>query len=166
MGKGSAVLGVLVLILGAGGLGLGGFAWFSVSNIDTQVNSWTKFVDPAFICNPSSSYLTLTGLTIDFVLEPGDSVYFSFTSTAHVVSIGSGWFTITVFFSVDGISQTEPIAQVGMYAGDFLILFTLHLETVRTDLSPGMHNVTVVINGESTGNYIFDSVLFVQKVII
>ena len=164
MGKGSAVLGVLALILGAGGLGLGGFAWLSVSQIDTQVNSWHKYVDPAFICNPASSYLTFTDLTIEFVLEPGESVYFSFSSVAHVEAVPLGWSLITVFFSVDGVSQTDPIVQVGMYNGDFLILFALHLETVRTDLSPGIHNVTVVVYGYSTGNYIFDSTLFVQKV--
>ena len=164
MGRGSAVLGVLALMLGAGGLGLGGFAWISVSQVEPSIKSWHKYVDPAFICNPAYSYLTFTDITIDFVLEPDESVYFSFTSVAHVEAVASAWSLITVFFSVDGVLQTEPIAQVGMYDGDFLILFALHLEAVRTDLSSGIHNVTVVVYGYSTGNYIFDSTLFVQKV--
>jgi len=166
MGRGSVALGVIALILAAGGLGLGGFAWFSVSQIETPVKSWHKYVDPAFICNPANTYLTFTDLTIEFVLEPSESVHFSFTSVAHVEVVPSGWSLITVFFSVDGVSQMEPIAQVGMYDGDFLILFSLHLETVRTDLSSGIHNVTVVVYGYSTGNYLFDSMLFVQTVSI
>ena len=95
MGKGSAVLGVIALILGASGLGLGGFAWISVSQIETQVNSWHKYVDPAFICNPASTYLTFTDLTIEFLLEPAESVHFSFTSVAHVEAIPSGYFERT-----------------------------------------------------------------------
>ena len=37
MGKGSAALGIIGLILAAGGLGLGGLAWLSVSSIENQV---------------------------------------------------------------------------------------------------------------------------------
>ena len=38
----------------------------------------------------------------------------------------------------------------------------LALQHVRHDLSPGVHNVTVVIRGDSTANYIWKSSLFVQ----
>ncbi len=69
-----------------------------------------------------------------------------------------------MYFSVDGNRQTEPIAEVGMYNGNFMINYMIHLQTVKTDLSVGTHTVTIVIYGDSTGNYIFDSTLFVQKV--
>jgi len=39
----------------------------------------------------------------------------------------------------------------------------IHLQDVRDDLSPGVHNVTVVIRGDPAANYIWKSSLFVQK---
>ncbi|MFX0004944.1 MAG: hypothetical protein ACFE9J_15875, partial [Candidatus Hermodarchaeota archaeon] len=62
-----------------------------------------------------------------------------------------------------GIFQSDPIADVGMYNGDFTIHYMIYLQTVRTDLSAGVHTVTVVIYGESTANYVWYSTLYVQK---
>lgn len=169
MGKGSAALGVIALILAAGGLGLGGFAWISVSNIETQPASfsekseWYRYNGTTFNTDPTSTYLTFTGLTIQFELGSNESVYFSFTGRAHTEVVSGSWSRITVHFRVDGIFQSDPSAQVGMYQGSFSINYMLHLQTVRTDLSAGVHSVTVVIIGDSTANYIWKSTLFVQK---
>ncbi len=169
MGKGSTALGVIAIILAAGGLGLGGLAWISVSKVETQVanfseqSTWYKYSGPAFICSPSSTYLTFSALTIEFELGLNESVYFSFTSRAHTEAV-LGWSRILVCFRVDGILQSDPNAEVGMYNGDFTINFMLHLQTVRTDLSAGVHNVTVMIWGDTSANYVYKSTLFVQKV--
>ena len=166
MSKGNAALGVIALILAAGGLGLGGFAWISVSNIETQSvqNTWYKFNGTSFNSDPSGTYLTFTGLTIEFELSLSESVYFSYTCRVHTEAVPGGWSRITVYFKVDGIMQSDPHAQVGMYMGDFSINYMVHLQNVRNDLSAGTHNVTVVIWGDSTGNYVYQSTLFVQKV--
>lgn len=183
MGKGNATLGVLALILAAGGLGLGGYAWISISRVETQVASfseqdniiiynntcvnnttWYKFNGPAFTCNPTGTYLTFSALTIEFELGPNESVYFSYTARAHTEAVPGAWSRIVVYFRVDGILQSDPNAEVGMYNGDFTINFMLHLQTVRSDLSAGIHNVTVVIWGDSTANYVYKSTLIVQKV--
>ena len=166
MGKGSAALGIIGLILGAGGLGLGGLAWLSVSTVENQVdsfseqNTWYKFNDSVFICDPAT-YLTFSGLMVEFELGPNESVYFSFTARAHTEA-GLGWSRITAYFRVDGIFEFDPSAQVGTYNGDFTVNFMLTLQHVRHDLSPGVHNVTAVIRGTSTANYIHYSTLFVQ----
>jgi hypothetical protein len=44
-----------------------------------------------------------------------------------------------------------------------MINFMINLQTVRTDLSAGMHIVTAMVYGESTANYISQSTLYVQK---
>ena len=132
--------------------------------MQTQETSWYKFIDTPFICSPADSYLTFSTLTIEFELGSSESVYFSFTSRAHTEAVSLDWSRIFVYFSVDGNRQTEPIAEVGMYNGNFMINYMIHLQTVKTDLSVGTHTVTIVIYGDSTGNYIFDSTLFVQKV--
>ncbi len=169
MGKGSTTLGILALILAAGGLGLGGLAWISLSRVETQLvnfseqSAWYKFNGTTLNTDPTYTYLTFTGLTIQFELGPEESVYFSFTSRAHTEAVVSAWSRIIVYFRVDGVIQTDPIAEVGMYDGAFTINHMLHLQIVRTDLLAGVHTVTVVIYGDSTANYIWDSTLYVQK---
>lgn len=171
MGKGGTVLGIIGLILAAGGLGLGSLAWVSLSRVESQVasfsahTSWYKYNETAFNCDPASTYLTFSGLMIEFELGPGESVYFSFNARAHTEDIPSSWSRIFAYFRVDGITQLDPSAEVGCYWGDYGILdFMLNLQDVRDDLSPGTHSVTIVIWGESTANYIHKSTLFVQKV--
>lgn len=140
------------------------------SRVETQVASfseqgiWYKFNSSNFNCNPINTYLTIAGLTVEFKLGPNESVYFNFTCKAHIeVDLGI-WSRVIVLFSVDGIKQPEPSAEVGMYNGGFIMTFMLHLQTVRHDLSSGIHNVTVVINGQATGNNIYENTLIVQKV--
>ena len=169
MGKGSTVLGVIALILGAGGLGLGGLAWISVSRVETQVanfseqNTWYRYNETTFRCDPIQTYITFTGLTIEFELGPNESVYFSFTSRAHTEQNIGAWSKILVLFRVDGIPRLDPSAEVGAYNLGLTTHSMIHLQDVRDDLSPGVHSVTVVINGDPAANYIFKSSLFVQK---
>lgn len=101
---------------------------------------------------------------MEFELGLGESVYFSFSCRAHVEPIPTFWSRIYVFFRVDGIFSSQPSAEVGMYNGAYMESYMMHLQHVRDDLSAGAHNVTVVIWGDSTANYIWLSSLFVQKV--
>jgi len=168
MGKGSTFLSVIGLILAVFGLGLGGLAWITVSRVETQVanfseqSTWYKYNGTVLVCDPAQ-YLPFSGLMIEFELGPNESVYFSFTGRAHTEVVIGAWSRIDVYFRVDGITELYPSAEVGMYNGDFMINYMLHLQDVKDDLSPGVHNVTVAIRGTSTANYIYQSTLFVQK---
>jgi len=177
MGIERPVLPIFGILLAVSGLVLGAINFTSVSRIEAQVgditdlieqNSWYKYNATTFNSDPTGTYLTFSGLTIDFVLGPNESAYFSFTSRAHTEPIlpGPAWSRIFVFFRVDGIFQSDPSAEVGMYGGTFTINHMIHLQTVRSDLSSGSHTVTVVIYGDSTANYIWKSSLFVQTVSI
>ena len=70
MGRSGTILGVIGLILGAGGLGLGGYAWLTISSVENQVASfseqttWHRYNETVFVCNPSSTYITVSGLMI------------------------------------------------------------------------------------------------------
>jgi len=164
MSKGSAALGVIALILAAGGLGLGGLAWIETQAVSfSNPISWFKYNGTAFYISPVGTYLTFDGLTIEFELGPDESVYFSFSSKAHVEAV-AGWSRISVYFRVDGFMELTPSAQVGMYNGGFTNHYSVHLQDVRNDLLPGVHTVTVVIRGTYSANYIWESSLIVQKV--
>lgn len=169
MGKGSTALGLIALIFAAGGLGLGGLAWISVSRVETQVaafseqSTWYKYNETTFRCDPIQTYITFTGLTIEFELGPNESVYFSFTSRAHTEQNIGAWSKILVLFRVDGISRLDPSAEVGAYNLGLTTNSMIFLQDVRDDLSPGVHNVTIVIRGDPASNYVWKSSLFVQK---
>ena len=170
MGKGNVVLGLIGLILGAGGLGLGTFTWITTTSLESQaVNyseqmTWFRYNGSAFNCDPPYTYKVFIGLTVEFEMEQNESVLFSFMSRAHTEPV-SGWSQIFVFFRIDGIILTNPNAAVGTYNGAHITIFMMNLQTVRHNLSPGVHNVSVFVYGTSSANYIWESTLFVQKVL-
>lgn len=181
MGVNRPALPILGILLAISGLVLGAFTFTTVSRLEGQVagmfdqdpccnntitynsESWYKYNGTNFNTNPIYTYLTLAELTVEFELEQNESVYFSFSSSAHLEANPTSWSRIYVYFRVDGIFQSNPSAEVGMYQETVTHHFMLHLQAVREDLSAGLHNVTVVIYGDSTGNYIWKSSLFVQK---
>jgi hypothetical protein len=170
MGVNRPAIPILAIILATGSLVLGAFTFISLSRIDSQVsdyfeqNSWYRYNATNFNTDPIGTYLTISGLTVEFELGSGDSAYFSFTCRAHVEPIPTSWSRVYVFFRVDGIFLSNPSAEVGMYNGAFIQNYMINLQHVKDDLPAGVHNVTVVIWGDSTANYIWISSLFVQKV--
>jgi hypothetical protein len=170
MGKSGTILGIIGLILGAGGLGLGGYVWVSLSRVESQVDinseqsTWYRYNDTTINSNPAFSYIQHIGLTIEFSLGSNESVYFSFMGTVHLEPSG-GWSQIYAYFRVNGITDTGHSAMVGLYNGGTATLM-ISLQHKRHDLSQGTHSVTIVIYGTLTGNYIYDSSLYVQRISI
>lgn len=168
MSRNGTILGVIGLILGAGGLGLGGYAWLTVSGVQNQVSNlseqstWYRYNETTFNSDPASSYIPFIGLSIAFSLGSNESVYFNFVAMAHLEP-STGWSRIYAYFRVDGIIDTDHRARVGLYNGGTAELM-ITLQHKRYDLSQGAHTVTIVIYGTSTGNYIWYSSLFVQRI--
>ncbi|MFX1324398.1 MAG: hypothetical protein ACFE8N_05545 [Promethearchaeota archaeon] len=165
MGKSGAILGIIGLILGIGAVSLGGYAWLTLSSVENQVSNlsvnWYRNNESNLNCIPAFSYITFHGLTIEFTLGVGDSIYFNFVAMAHLEP-DTGWSQVSAYFRVDGITNTSHYVTVGLYNGQTASL-VIALQHKRYDLSPGIHTVTVVIVGTKTGNYIYHSSLFVQK---
>lgn len=166
MGRGGAILGVIGLILGAAGLGLGGYAWITLSRVESQVgnlteqSTWYRYNETNLNCIPGTP-VTFSGLTIEFELGLNESVYFSFMAQVHLEP-DTGWSQLTIYPKVDGFVDSDHYATVGLYNSQYGTLM-ITLQVKRHDLSLGEHIVTVVIVGTSSGNYIYRSSLFVQK---
>jgi len=169
LGRGGTILGLTGLVLGAGGLGLGGFAWLSVSSLETQVGNfytqttWYRENETAIVTNPPHTDHIFYGLTIEFELGLNESVYFSFMAWAHSEPVTGAWSLIRVYFCVDGIIDTDEHAEVGTYDGDEIVNCMIPLQDVRQDLLVGVHNVTIAVYGTYSGDFIHDSSLFFQK---
>jgi hypothetical protein len=167
MGKSGTFLGIIALILGAGSLGLGGYMWISQSSLASQVSNltdqttWYRYNETSLATVPSFSYLTFDGLIIEFTVGNNEYVYFNFMTHAHIEPV-MGWSQIFVYFKVNGITDTDYYAMVGLYNGDYATLM-ITLQHERHDLPSGVHNVTMVVYGTSSANYIYRSSLSVQK---
>ena len=155
MGRGGAILGVIGLILGASGLGLGGYAWITLSNVQNQVgnlteqSTWYRYNETNLNCIPGTP-VTFSGLTIEFELGLNESVYFSFMAQAHLEP-EVGWSQLTVYPKVDGAIDSDHYATVGLFNSQYgHLMITLQLK--KHGLSLGEHTVTVVIVGTSSGN--------------
>jgi len=57
MGKGGTILGIIGILIGAGGLGFGLITWTTQS----QVKIWNDY-EPAYFTAPDSSYETIPNL--------------------------------------------------------------------------------------------------------
>lgn len=80
MGKGGAVLGIIALLIGAGGLGFGLLAWLDTNNIKNQINTWHDTRFTVYGLTPTLVYLTIPGLNINFTLESPTDIYFIYLS--------------------------------------------------------------------------------------
>ncbi len=168
MGKGGVVLGLIGILIGAGGLVFGYIAWSSLNTIQNSIGdgenieTWTATDYTTFPVSPAATVLELTNLTISFELTSAASVYMSFTCNA-VISPG-GTSSVFCLFKVDGVTLTEPMTQVGnTNGGSTTDYFSVSLQHFIENMIAGNHNITVLVSSGTSVNSISDMVLFVQS---
>ncbi|MFX1575128.1 MAG: hypothetical protein ACFFB0_20515 [Promethearchaeota archaeon] len=173
MGKSSGVVvAILGLLIGIGGLGFGVYSYFTfsgkIANLNEQMDgkivkgmwyaeSLTDWTPSAINTNES-----ITGLTINFVLNEGESVYFSFISRAIIYAY-SGQTYMRFTFRIDGIILDAPFTVAGGYGIDETFLYIPVALQYSTDiLAAGNHTVSVIALKSYALNFIRHSTLIVQ----
>ena len=166
MEKGGVVLGLIGILIGAGGLVFGVIAWSSLSTIETQienVDTWYKNDNTTFAVSPAATVLELTNLTISFELTSAASVYMSFTCMAEIFPLG-GTSSVFFFFKIDGVLFTSPVINVGnINSGSTREYFSVSLQHYIEDMNAGIHNVTPQVSSATDVNFISEMTLFVQS---
>ena len=170
MGKGGVVLGLIGILIGAGGLVFGFIAWSSLNTIQTQigdtgnVDTWYVTDYTTFPVSPAATVLELTNLTISFELTSAASVYMSFTCQTKISDPGSGTYSVFFLFKVDGVRLDNPVAQVGSTnSGSSTDYFSVNLQHSIENMIAGSHNVTVEVSSGTDVNEISEMTLFVQS---
>ena len=167
MGKAGTVLGLIGILLGAGGLVFGFIAW---SSLQTQVgngeniDTWYTIDNTTFTVSPAVTVLELVNNTISFELTSTASVYMSFTCSAVIFPSGI-ISSIFFFFKVDGeyldnVLKTEVGSNNGGSTEDY---FSVHLQHFIENMNAGSHNITVCVSSGTDVNKISDKMLFVQS---
>ena len=162
MGKGAAVLGLIGILIGTGGLTFGIIGWSSSLNFNNLNNTFYSQNDGPFAINPAFTVLKIPNLNVSFTLSSSASVYLSFTCHASITA-ASGSSTAFFYFAIDGILYNTIYNRVGTYQGGSTTdLFAVHLQHVITSMATGSHNITIRVSTDNTGNFLTDMTLYVQ----
>ena len=190
MGKGGTVLGLIGIILGAGGLGFGYFIWAgqatieaTLTNMQSDLNDtqtglnatqtglndleaqsiWYQFDKDMFYGNPKNTFLPITNMSIIFELETNASIYILFTSRAGMQTSWT-WTRTQFFFSIDEVLLQNPYAQVGTIQNtNQMVYYSVALQHYIPDFSAGTHNVTVIMRAEHENNFVSECALSIQS---
>jgi hypothetical protein len=168
MEKGGVVLGLIGILIGAGGFVFGVIAWSSLNTIQTQIDNvnnietWYNSDNTTFAVSPSATVLELTNLTISFELTSTASVYMSFTCMAEIQPLG-GTSAVFFLFKVDGVLLTSPAIYVGtVNAGTTVEFFSVNLQHNLENMNSGIHTITPQVSSNTNVNSITEMALFVQ----
>lgn len=166
--KGGSALAILALIIGVGAIGIGGYN-IIVQTTQKEVeigNTWFRLNSTYFTTEPTSTYITFSGLAIQFNIKSGQSAYFRYNGYSNLRLTGPGVTWIEVYFSLDGRRIDSPFIEKRVYYDAGMVgspvRDALSLQYFNSTLSTGTHEITIVIRGNSDLNAIMESTLFVQ----
>ena len=167
MGKGGSILGLIGILLGAGGLGFGFIAWNNQNTMQASLAAqdiWYQYDGDSFTMNPIDTLLQIPNMSIVFDLATIASIHILFVCRAVISPIPTDYSGISFYFSVDGIWLTEPRVDVGSYEGNSTSdYFSVALQHFIPSFSSGTHNITVMVYSESNPNSVRYCSLTIQS---
>ena len=165
MGKSGAILGLIGIIIGAGGLVLGYIAWSSLDTIQSgNINSWYDREYDTFTVTPAFTVLEVSDLSVSFELSSSASVFLSFTCRAIIYTI-SGNSQVFFMFKVDGVRLDNPTTNVGNNLGaSSTHYYSVNLQHLIENMAAGSHNVTMEVSTQNPANEISEMTLMVQSI--
>ena len=160
MGKGTTALGIIGVILGAGGLGFG-----LLSNIVIQqtMNVWYE-TDDVYFQPPIGDYGAIPNCSIVIAISTPVSLHLLFTGLAGVYPDGSSYTDLFFKFAINGVRLETPWTRVGPYIGnDDAVRYSVALQHFISVVNPGTYNFSVHVLAEGTGNYVRDPAFCIRS---
>ena len=159
MGKGGNILGIIGILIGAGGLGFALITWTNQS----QVNIWNDYESDYFTA-PDLSYETVPNLYIIVETSSPVQLYVTFSALAWLLPDPVSYADIIFYFMIDGTRLLNPYTRVGPYKGNSTYDFhSVILQYFDASFPAGRHNISIVVWSETTGNIIRESLLTAQS---
>ncbi|MHA2121095.1 MAG: hypothetical protein ACW990_07820 [Promethearchaeota archaeon] len=164
MSNGKAI-GIIGLIVGVAALG-----WLSYDQFFVQVpsssrqyydyNASTNYVPPGGAWDPNS------GLSVDFTVNTGETVYFSYVAIAGIDDSSAPTSGMYFRFVVDGIRLYSPYTLIRRYNDDGGDAdgrrVSVVLQHYNSSIVAGAHTVTVSFMGDFTADSVSEQTLFVH----
>jgi len=168
MGKGGSILGIIGILLGAGGLGFGFIAWNTQNSMQASLAAqdiWSQYDGDFFTVDPAFAYLHIPNMSIVFDLTTTASIHILFTCSAVIYPEPTEYAGISFFFSVDGIRLLEPQVDIGSYEGSSTIdYFPVVFQHFIPSFSSGTHNISVMVFSAETTHSVRYCSLTIQSV--
>jgi hypothetical protein len=164
MAKGGALLGILGILLGAGGLGFAFINWMNQPTIPSEPH-WYSYHDTEFFPSPVAVYRPIPNISIVFELETSMSLHLLFTCSARCFADPVSFSDLFFYFMINDVQQVDmPWARVGTEDGTSTSdYYTVSLQHYIDLITPGTYNFTVVVLTEGIGNFIRESSFWIQS---
>ena len=159
MGKGGVILGVIGLLIGAGGLG------FGVFNFMSQPTVYYDYLDIEFYPSSAGVYYPIPTLSIVIETSSPVSLHLLFTCSARCIGDSISFSDLIFYFMTNDVRQIDwPWARTGGYESNTNYEYsTVSLQHYFTLTTPGTYNITVTVLTESVGNFIRQSSLWIES---
>ena len=167
MAKSGAVLGIIGILIGVGGLGFGIVNWMSQPTIPYEPQ-WYNYRDTDYTPSPAMIYIPIPDISIVFALEVPMSLHLLFTCSARCLGDAVSFSDLFFYFMINSVQQTDmPWTRVGSYESNTNYeYYSVSLQHVIDLVTPGIYNITVVVLTERIGNFIRESSLWIQSFIV
>ncbi len=164
MGKGGALLGILGILLGIGGLGFGVINWMNTPVIPHEPH-WYSYHDTEFIPGPVAVYNPIPNISIVFELGRPMSLHLLFTCSAKIIGDVASYSDLFFYFMINNVQQTDmPWGRAGSHESEsFYEYYTVSLQHYIEIMPAGIYNITVVVMTERVGNLIRESSFWIQS---
>ena len=169
MGKGGIILGIIGIILGAGGLGFGFIIWTDQSSIQEELDkytprdTWYGYHEGIYDVDTINTYLLIPNMNLSIDLSKVCSIDLLFTCQAFTLGTG-GRSDLGFYFGIDGLIISNPNIRVGTYDGTPTTYYhSVSLEYFSEGWSVGTHNISVFFRSTVDINSIQYCALFVQS---
>jgi len=158
-GKG---LAIFALIIGISGLGLGVYSLvIPPRQISGIQKTWFIYDSGVHFTNPTYTDIPINAIKINFTVKSGESVYGIFNTWATLVEIGEA--AIIFNFALDGFVITSPVSPEVIFSSDHLAISgSVTLQMATDTILPGLHSITINIQGNFLNNAIEESTLLIQ----
>ncbi|MFW9880292.1 MAG: hypothetical protein ACFFG0_45035 [Candidatus Thorarchaeota archaeon] len=153
----------LALIIALGALGFGiyqiAFSLAPSGEIPGIRNVWADYHHGSQNTFPTSQDIWVDDLLINFTVNSGESVLVIFNTQA-IISYST---SLYIYFSLDGVKlsgSNYPFRHIIDDQSNMMIPVSFYL--VSNTITPGAHNVSIIIYGTYAYNEISQSTLLVQ----
>ncbi|MFX0000346.1 MAG: hypothetical protein ACFE9Q_09310 [Candidatus Hodarchaeota archaeon] len=170
MGKGGAILGLIGILLGAGGLGFAFIIWNTQNNIQSQMiglepqETWYRYYGAIYDVTTINTYLTIPNMSLTIDLKTQASIYLLFTGVAYLEGSVSGRSDLIFNYYLDEIIISDPVARVGTFYGNNTYYYqSVSLQYFIEGWSAGPHNISMFVRSTVAINSIGYCTLIVQS---
>jgi len=166
MGKSGTALGIIGVIIGAGGVGFAFLNWMNLSNMQQVINQheiWYE-VDDLVYAPTESIYTPIPNMSLIVDLGAPVSLHLLFTCIAGTYPDAGSYSDFFFYFAIDGVRLDNPWTRTGQFQETTTTnRYSVTLQHFIVEMAPGIYNFSVQVYSERAGNYIRETAFSIKS---